>query len=1011
MTSFDNHNNMASNNHITEWKDSAISDELISLNLVSVDNGFDVLFIGDKHRINTGCLSRTILNKYAHLRNGGWYCRTYDPFTDDEMLWVQFKPNTPRHEVKEKDGIWKATEKVIKYESPLGEETRVIMPFVSDEQWQRMSIKYNVKIGREDKNFWQWIRNHKDIPLVITEGSKKTLAVLSQDTPCVGIVGVRNGTEGTGTFKKLRKDFRWLFKRENRKVYVAFDQDNKLSTISNVNKAKFDFGIVLGKAGQKVHITKWSSLLDGKGIDDVLVALEPELRSQKLEQILHKSESFALWSSKYHYRLREPNLLINSRYLGDVVKHFPDNRLIALKAPHGTGKSQLIAAYIKESIKQGIPCYVIVHLESLAKALADDFGVYYRTEYNELKQHYGYSLCIDSCYPKFNGVNPENLDQFNLVIDEVEQVLDHQLNGDTDVSNYQILVLDTFSQLLKKADKIFIADADLSNVGVECIENIAETKAFIIENEFKYEGMSFNSVSSATALIALLLNSVESGQTVYINTTSQKAKSDYGAIALENLLKEKFPHLANDIIRIDSETVKNVDHQAYNVLEKNLDEFISKYKIVIISPVIQTGKSINIRNHFDIQFNFSSGNVSAFNFFQQMWRLRDETVPRWFYTPKTGFTYRVNGSSSPTDILKTNHAVSKATISLLSLTDSEVSVEEENYSQYLATWAKINARHNAGMRCYRELLHHLIEKQGHTLTVFETNTDKEIKAMIANNSKQCQFVDYQKTIDSPEIDDAQAEELEAKQRKGLTESQMHSLKKHKITKKYDDINFDILEFDDDGNYPKLRLFYYLTLGKAFVKAHDKARVKRHSDNNKGKMLTKDLVKKTFVTKVKILEIVGLIDLVDALSEKSFILPCDDEIQSMYEVLKKHKKALSQIGVSISTKPLATVNSFLKIIGHKLTQIKDERGKAKATRVDDDVYRLYELQKLPSWTEEVLNSWHEKDLLAQSENESKQNLSAPQKLDGVKDSLVSKSYINNMNQTLQTTTQTEEEENA
>lgn len=78
--------------------------------------------------------------------------------------------------------------------------------------------------------------------------------------------------------------------------------------------------------------------------------------------------------------------------------------------------------------------------------------------------------------------------------------------------------------------------------------------------------------------------------------SAQKAKSKWGTQALEERFRHKFPHLR--ILRIDSESVADPSHAAFGCIA-HLNEILTQYDLVIASPSLETGVSIDIRGHFD----------------------------------------------------------------------------------------------------------------------------------------------------------------------------------------------------------------------------------------------------------------------------------------------------------------------------------------------------------------------------------------------------------------------------
>ncbi|MCC5632688.1 hypothetical protein LC613_34390 [Nostoc sphaeroides CHAB 2801] len=60
--------------------------------------------------------------------------------------------------------------------------------------------------------------------------------------------------------------------------------------------------------------------------------------------------------------------------------------------------------------------------------------------------------------------------------------------------------------------------------------------------------------------------------------------------------RRKFPHLR--ILRIDSESVADRSHPAMGCIA-HLNEILTEYDLVIASPSLETGVSIDIQGHFD----------------------------------------------------------------------------------------------------------------------------------------------------------------------------------------------------------------------------------------------------------------------------------------------------------------------------------------------------------------------------------------------------------------------------
>lgn len=242
--------------HQQEWKDSGIDQRITALNLQSLE-GQDALEAvlgealdkGSPHskQYVTNELKR-LLDRYAHLEKGGWWCTGVDPLNGFQpSQWGCFKPDEPRPN-PEKPG------KVIKYEHPPTVPTRAI--FLAHPKGPA---------------FWVEALSQASIPIVLNEGAKKAGAVLScllrLDEPgaAIALPGIWNGMKDDELIPELA-----LIATQGRRVIIAFDQDEQLTTQKAVGAARRKLAEALMARGCEVFAAKWGT--EHKGIDDFLVA-------------------------------------------------------------------------------------------------------------------------------------------------------------------------------------------------------------------------------------------------------------------------------------------------------------------------------------------------------------------------------------------------------------------------------------------------------------------------------------------------------------------------------------------------------------------------------------------------------------------------------------------------------------------------------------------------------------------------------------------------------------------
>ena len=206
-----------------------------------------------------------LLNWKNYEHTPGWYVRSCNPITGKRGKSGQFKPDFPF--------LLPETDKEQKYFSfPKGKGSEAIYAVMTLNEWIKISEAVGVAIDdedidetRDDLGFWQWVKNHPEIPLVITEGAKKAGCLLSHGYISIALTGVWNGQQQKG--KKLHPSLE-PFIVPGRPVYLAFDADVVVK--ENVEAALRQLGRLCKAKKAEVFIVSWALEL-GKGCDDLIV--------------------------------------------------------------------------------------------------------------------------------------------------------------------------------------------------------------------------------------------------------------------------------------------------------------------------------------------------------------------------------------------------------------------------------------------------------------------------------------------------------------------------------------------------------------------------------------------------------------------------------------------------------------------------------------------------------------------------------------------------------------------
>ncbi|BAY96071.1 MULTISPECIES: plasmid replication protein, CyRepA1 family [unclassified Tolypothrix] len=815
--------------HWNEWLASAVDPGIIELNVISVSGtaAYDYLFYGQNiPRRNDGRLRDSVLKKYRHIEGLSWWCSGIDPLNDESsMQWGCMKPDRPRRDPNK-------VHKVIKYEHPLRVPTRAFFLAVPDYIWASVAARYEKSISDEDKanGFWHWVWKY-NIPIVICEGAKKAGALLTLGYAAIALPGVNGGYRSPkdefGQFigeKHLIPELQH-FATLGRVFTICFDHDTKPETVQRVNIAIAQTAKLLTKCGGQIQVTEWN--YPEKGIDDLIAFRGPAVA----QEIIASAKTLEQWLAKQYSRLSyEAALVLNQQYLGHLP--IPDSaQLIGLKAPKGTGKTESLAPIVADAIANGQPVILLSHRVQLAQAIADRVGIPYVTEVrnSETGSLLGFALCVDSLHPhsqaKFNAINwREPL----VIIDEAEQVIWHALTAATEVKKHRVEVLKQLSQLLKNAlspgrGKVIIADADLSDLSVELVTGLANVniKPWIVVNTWKGKPWKIHNYNQKNPVdwLAALESEIQNGGRVFIAVDGQKAKSKWGTKVLAARLDKQFPFLK--ILRIDSETIADPQHPAYGCIS-HLNTVLLAYDIVIVSPSIGTGVSIDIKGHFTSVWGCFQGVAAENSTRQALARVRED-VPRHIWVAPHGLGQIGNGAINLKSLLASEHQRFQANLQLLQNAALIINDEIDINRTALNVWGKMACRINTGMIAYRDAVLEGLREEGHLIidATDSENADKLLHEITA--VKESVYSAECEAIADADIEEMTKTKYEAlQQQRTKTTSERYQERKYNLQQRYGvDITPKLVAKDDDGYYPQLKLHYYLTVGRKFVSERDR----------------------------------------------------------------------------------------------------------------------------------------------------------------------------------------------
>ncbi len=293
-----------------------------------------------------------------------------------------------------------------KYETPLGNGSRAYFPPIPLKIRQRIAQRYEIDVP-DQGSFWDWLALHPEIPIVITEGGKKSLSVLNQGDVAIALYGVNGGYQKLDDGSRQLIDDLTRFATVGRQIVLAFDQDIKPITQRRVAGAISRFGGLLEQLHCAVTVATWQAE-QGKGVDDLIVSRGAsgwERAYRTAQRLLH-------WQIRQRLleRLTYPtSLTVRSGDLSSLdLSLIPTEGIIAIDSAKGTGKTKLISQMVATADKS----LAVGHRIALMRNLSARLNLDYKGDLDKANGQFingsAYTwrigLCVDSLLEIFASV-------------------------------------------------------------------------------------------------------------------------------------------------------------------------------------------------------------------------------------------------------------------------------------------------------------------------------------------------------------------------------------------------------------------------------------------------------------------------------------------------------------------------------------------------------------------------------------------------------------------------------
>jgi hypothetical protein len=299
-------------------------------------------------------------------------------------------------------------------------------------------------------------------------------------------------------------------------------------------------------------------------------------------------------------------------------------KFILIYAPMGKGKTQFIKDYIKLHPDKSI-LYLSCRQSFANFITGEDFkeiGLVNYLDFKENKQEITKHKKICCSLESLRDL--EFIDKFDIIIlDEVETVLNifssPTMKGNT-TYNYNLL-----KSYIDKSERVFAADAFITNRTIDFINNFQGDKTIIINEKPNIERIAIE--VHENIILNVLCDSIKKGEKNYICFGSAKKLNLFYDTIIKNKLLEKEEILYYMSSSDDNETKRTLN---------NINNEWVKYKLVMTTPTITIGCSFSVPDYFDNTFIISYPSCVVRDIFQMHMRAR--TIKKnkiYFSIPET----------------------------------------------------------------------------------------------------------------------------------------------------------------------------------------------------------------------------------------------------------------------------------------------------------------------------------------------------------------------------------------
>jgi len=643
-----------------------------------------------------------------------------------------------------------------------------------------------------------------------------------------------------------------------------------------------------------------------------------------------------------------------------------NNQVVIIQGSKATGKSYMIKHKIKRWRSQGFRIINIGCRRVLSEAQSNEWGLTYLMDaeneqyslFTIFERDGGLSAVVDSL------LKLKNIDwgKTIIIIDEFEQFVNHLLTANTQVKDYRGYILqcleDCFRHSISTGGKIIALDADASDLSSDWLKGITQVKPFKLQNTAKAHNNNCYLYSGDkdgyNDLIQSILNDLSQEEEIFLASDSRK---DLEAIL--EIVKTEFPKLSSEIVTSDTVAEKYI-----RGFIKSPNEAIEQSNVAFlgVSPVAQSGISIDIKNYFAKVYGICSGIIEPSTMRQLLARVRDNCDRYlWIADRARGvysndFDYQKILEERETFIQSLPEIAQYVTALHQNLTNAELLEKikelldkQDNLTDINSvTKAKLTARRNLVLSNYRAVLIEELQAEGYQIHNHSSDHKTVYDCDVSVTKEDLDMNQATAIFKADDIDHMEQQRL--KNKPYPTKDEQNQLRKYAIRDNFPLITLNplfILNFIIKDNWVTLKAVkrFWFTQNKEVAKNLDTRSI--HHQNKValtgGKLWLDDI--KPNMQYVALFERLGLSEFVndDLVFHKQ-----SEEIKTFFERCKDYRKVdgisnrqlLRNCGIKFSNnaEPVNLLRKVINLFGFKLEFMGQSRKLRtyRVTKAVDDI---------------------------------------------------------------------------